>query len=350
MLAVVKDIPQEKHIAVQDVSPPKVGPGWVLVRVDLAGICGSDLHTYHWTPDYQKRFAGLLPAVLGHEYTGIVEQVGGGVAEVKVGDRVVSRTPISCGRCYACLSGQEAICDQRQLLGVHYPGAMAEYVSVPALNCHVLPKNYPPKLAVLSEPISIAYGAVHKAKGLQGKNVAIIGPGPLGYLVALLAQLGGAARVLVLGLPRDAHRFDMFTETLVNVSVGQGFEEFKSLVKDETGGSGVDVVFEVSGAPSGLDMGLNLVRKRGLVVLVGIVAAMAKVDTNLAVRSEITIQGTPAAPQRLWSRMLDYLSQLPAQEQNLFQQVITHNFPLKQAREAFELMDAGKGMKLTLTP
>jgi L-iditol 2-dehydrogenase len=162
MLAAVKKIPQKNHIIVETVPDPKVADGWVLVKVELAGICGSDLHTYHWTADYQQRYANCLPVVLGHEYTGIVQQTGPGVDYIHRGDRVVSRTPISCGQCDACLSGQEAICEHRRLLGVHYDGAMAQWVVVPAQNCHVLDRHYPLQLAALSEPISIAYGALHK--------------------------------------------------------------------------------------------------------------------------------------------------------------------------------------------
>ncbi len=350
MLAVVKDLPRPRHISLRQVPRPEPAAQWVLVRVELAGICGSDLHTYHWTPDYRKRFAGLLPVVLGHEYTGVVARVGEAVQDIQPGDRVVSRTPISCGDCHPCHAGQEAICEHRRLLGVHYPGAMAAYVTVPAANCHRLPQDFPPRLAVLAEPLSIAFSAVHKAGGLQGKSVAILGPGPLGYLVALLARQAGAARLSVLGLPRDAGRLEFFHQLLPGVDTCQDPAGFRELVRSATGGRGADVVFEASGAPTGLQTALELTAKLGLVVLIGIVAETARVDTNLAVRSQITIQGSPAAPRRLWRRMLDYLSQLPEAERKLFKKVISHDFALEQAREAFELMAAGQGMKITLTP
>ncbi|MCB2228225.1 MAG: alcohol dehydrogenase catalytic domain-containing protein [Desulfarculaceae bacterium] len=350
MLAVVKDLPQAQRVAVMEVPSPEFKPGWVLVRVELAGICGSDLHAYHWTPDYQERFAGMLPAILGHEYTGIVEELGPGAEGVSIGDRVVSRTPISCGRCPSCLAGQEAICDHRQLLGVHYSGAMAQYVAVPARNCHVLPTGYPAELAVLSEPISIAFNAVLKAGGLQGRNVAIIGPGPLGYLTALLAELGGASRVFVLGLPQDEERLAIFRSNLARVHVATSLEELQGLITEQTKGRGADAVFEVSGAPMGLDLGLRMVRKRGLVVVLGIVAAEARVNTNLAVRTETAIIGSPAAPERTWSRLLDYLAQLPAADQDRFVKAIGETLPLSQAVEAFQRLAAGQGFKTVLRP
>lgn len=350
MLAVIKSIPKEHHISIQNVKIPEVREGWVLVKVDIAGVCGSDVHVYKWTPDYQVRYKGCLPVVLGHEYTGVVEDIGENVKKINIGDRVVSRTPISCDHCYACLSGQEAICEHRKLLGVHYNGAMAEYVAVPANNCHVLPRQYPIRLAALSEPISIAFGAVYKAERLLGKNVAIIGPGPIGYLIALLCKLSGASLIFILGLPRDKNRFEIFQQSIENVHVETDLAELKRNIGDTTFTRRADVVFEASGAPQALQTALELVRKQGLVVQVGIVSKLAEVNTNLAVRDEIVIKGTPAIPKRLWIRTLDFLSQLPDLEKEKFEKVISHFFPLEKAEEAFLKMSSGEGMKMMLSP
>ena len=350
MLAVVKDLPQAGRIAVMEMPRPEPRPGWVLVKVELAGICGSDLHAYHWTPDYQARLAELLPVVLGHEFTGVIEELGPDVESLYPGDRVISRTSIPCGRCPSCLAGQDSICDTRQILGMHYAGAMAQYVAVPARNCLVLPPDYPLELAVLSEPISITYNAVLKANGLQGRNVAVIGPGPIGYLVALLAELGGASRVFVLGLPQDRERLARFQANLTRARVATSLEELKELIAQGTNDPRVDVVFEVSGAPVGLDLGLQVVHKQGLVVLLGIIADLAQVNTNLAVRGEVTMVGSAPAPERIWRRMLDYLGQLPPTDQKRFTQVIGDTMPLAQAGEAFARLDAGQGFKTVLRP
>lgn len=350
MLAVLKSIPKENHISVETLPDPEILDGWVLVKVDMAGICGSDLHTYHWTPDYQVRYANCLPVVLGHEYTGIVQETGPGVDHIQKGDRVVSRTPISCGQCYVCLSGQEAICDQRKLLGVHYNGAMAELVAVPAQNCHVLDDKYPLQLAALSEPISIAYGAVHKAGGLLGKNVVVIGPGPIGYFISLLSQLSGAARLYVLGLVQDKERFDIFKDSIPGLQARQNAEELGGQIRIRLFGGGADVVFEASGSAGGLQTALRLVRKHGLIVQVGIVSRVAEVNTNLVVRDQITIKGTPAIPRRLWIRMLDYIGLLPISEQTKFEKVITGVFPLERADQAFDDLVNGRGMKIMLRP
>ncbi|MFH2131219.1 MAG: alcohol dehydrogenase catalytic domain-containing protein [bacterium] len=350
MLAVVKDKPLENHIALQEVPVPGVAEGWVLIKVDLIGICGSDLHTYHWTKDYQQRFKGLLPAIIGHEYTGIVEAVGSGVTDVFAGDRVVSRTPISCGRCQPCLSGQEAICNERRLLGVHYDGAMAEYVTVPARNCHRLPPDYSPNLAALSEPISIAFGVIHKIERPLGKNILIIGPGPIGYFIALLADMAGARKVFLLGLPSDKKRFELFERYIPGVEVESDLQKLKSKLKQGIKDGGVDVAIEASGSPMGPQMAIELTRKQGLVVQAGIFADSPSIDLNAAVRNQITIKGSPALPERLWDRLLALLASTSKKQQEGFEAAISDIFPLNGAVDAFKKAGERKAMKILLSP
>jgi len=350
MLAVVKDKPLENHIALQEVPLPEVSEGWVLVKVDLMGICGSDMHTYHWTEDYQKRFKGLLPAIIGHEYTGIVQAVGSNVSFPVVGDRVVSRTPISCGRCQPCLSGQEAICNERQLLGVHYDGAMAEYVTVPAQNCHHLPSDYSPKLAALSEPISIAFGVIEKIGSTLGKNILIIGPGPIGYFIALLANMAGAGKIFVLGLPSDMKRFELFKEFIPGVHVESDLENLKSALRNNTKAGGADVTIEASGSSKGPQLAIELTCKQGLVMQAGIFAGFPSIDLNTVVRNQITIKGSPALPERLWDRLLAMLASTSEEQRRGFEAAISDIFPLDAAVEAFRKVGERKSMKILLSP
>ena len=350
MLAVVKDKPIEKHLVVEKMASPRPPAGWVLVKVELTGICGSDLHTYHWTPDYQIRFKNKLPRVIGHEFTGTIRELGEAVTGWEVGDRVVARTPISCGECTPCLSGRESICNSRLLQGVDYDGTMAEEAILPASNCFRLPPGYPPLLAALSEPISIAYNAVLKAGALIGRTVAIIGPGPLGYLIALLAKLSGVSRILILGLPKDHERIDLFRENIEGVETFDDLAALKTALAQNNMGPGADVVFEASGAPKGAQIGLEIAGKMGQVILVGIVTDVVSVNTNLAVRSEILLAGSAAAPKRVWMRMLNHLAQLSEMEKARFERVVTHRFPLEKALDAFQTMEAGAGLKMMLWP
>jgi threonine 3-dehydrogenase len=349
MIAIVKDNPITSGLSVATVETPTLRPGWILVEVDLSGVCGSDLHTYHWTPDYQLRFRNKLPRIIGHEFTGIIKEIGSGVENFYVGQRVVARTPISCGRCVACLSGKESLCTSRLLLGVDYDGAMAEEIVVPESGCFKIPENYPPLLAALSEPISIAYNAVLKSGVLLGKTVAIVGPGAIGYIVALLVKLSGAARILVVGLPKDCQRLALFRENIPGIEAFDDVAAIKDALARNSLGPGADVVFEVSGSPKALQAGLEMVAKLGQLVLVGIVPDAVSLNTNLAVRSEIMITGSAAAPQLVWMRMLNHLAHLPQPELEKFQRVVTHRFPLHRALDAFKILEAGEGMKMMLS-
>lgn len=349
MLAVIKDTPTEKNLIIKEIDSPRPPPGWVLVTVELSGVCGSDLHTYHWSPDYQLRFKNKLPRVIGHEFTGTVQELGDAVTGLKVGDRVVARTPISCGECFPCLSGRESLCNSRLLLGVDYDGTMAENAVLPAPNCFRLPENYPLLLAALSEPISIAYNAILKAGPLIGRTVAVIGPGPLGYIIALLARLSGASRILVLGLPRDRERLDHFRGKIDGVETFDNLAALKAALAHSNLGVDSDVVFEASGAPRGAQIGLEIVGKMGRVILVGIVSDVVAMNTNLAVRSEILLVGSAAAPKRVWLRMLNHLAQIPESEKAKFEQVVTHRFPLENAIDAFQTMENGVGLKMMLS-
>jgi threonine 3-dehydrogenase len=349
MKAVVKSQPLPRQLAIDEIETPRPPNGWLLVDIELSGICGSDLHTYHWTPDYQIRFRNKLPRVIGHEFTAHVREVGEGVTGWAAGDRLVARTPIHCGECHPCLTGRESLCNSRRLLGVDYDGTMAESAILPASNCFHISQTISPLLAALSEPISIAYSAVLKTGSLLGRTVAIIGPGPIGYLIALLASLSGAARVAVLGLPKDRDRLTHLGRNIDRSETFDDVRKFQEVLSAPSYSSGADVIFEVTGSAKGVQFALESVAKLGQVVLVGIVSDTVSLNTNLAVRSELLLVGSAAAPKSIWMRMLNHLAQLSQGEQEKFEQVVTHRFPLSQALSAFELMDSGVGLKMMLT-
>lgn len=170
MQAVLKDIPKANRILIKEVDPPKLPSGCLLIKVEAVGICGSDLHAYHWTDDYQKRYSGSLPVILGHEFTGTVESVGEGAEGFTIGQRIVARPGKSCNRCYCCVEGNDGICQNRRIMGVHFDGAMAGYVSVQATNCYALPERCSPVLGAIFEPINVAYNAVRRAGPILGKE------------------------------------------------------------------------------------------------------------------------------------------------------------------------------------
>ncbi len=350
MRAVLKDIPQADHISIQEVDPPESAKGCLRVRVEAAGICGSDLHAYHWTKDYEKRYSGSLPVILGHEFTGIVESIGKDTEGFEIGQRIVARPGRSCNHCYCCLEGNDGICQNRRIMGVHFNGAMAGYVSVQASNCYALPEHFSPSLAAIFEPINVSYNAVKRAGPLLGKEIVIIGPGPLSYFISLFSELSGAKSLTIAGLPRDHARMKRFVAAVPSIGCIDSESALLKAVREKTGKRGADIVFEVSGSAEGFQQGLQLVRKSGVVVLVGIISDRVSVDSNLLVRGEITVRGALGASSRVWEEMIGLMRSLPHEVVEKFERAVTHTLPLAEAEEAFKIAEEGIGLKVLLSP
>ncbi len=350
MRAVLKDIPEANHISIKEVDPPEPAKGCLRVKVEAAGICGSDLHAYHWTKDYEKRYSGSLPVILGHEFTGIVESVGEGAEGFATGQRIIARPGKSCNRCYCCIEGNDGICQNRRIMGVHFDGSMAEYVSVPAANCYVLPEHFSPSLGAIFEPINVAYNAAQRAGPLLGKDVVIIGPGPLSYFICLFLELSGAKSQTIAGLPRDKVRMERFMEAAPRIECVDSESDLSRAVHEKTGKRGADIIFDVSGSRDGFQQSLQLVRKSGVLVLVGIISDRVSVDTNLLVRGEITVKGALGASRRVWEEVIRLMRSLPHGVVKKFENSVTHTLPIKEAEQAFKIAEEGTGLKVLLLP
>lgn len=345
MLAVLKEEPKPNTLSVRDIGSPPKKPDHLVIRVLGAGVCGSDLHTFFWTEDYEKRFQNHLPVILGHEFAGVVEEIGRGVEGFKVGDRVVARPGISCNRCKACLSGNDGICPNRRAMGVDYNGAMAEFLSIPTQEVFRLPEKFPMEIGPLIEPITIAYNAVLKAGSLLGKDVVVLGPGPIGYLISLLLR-GHVKSQTIIGLNKDRARMEKLQAQIPNIRAIEQGASRKG--KEET--LDADIFFEVTGSRGGFQQSLEMGRRNATVILVGIISDQVSIDSNLAVRGEFTIRGSHAAPRRIWKEVIELISSFPQNETDRFLSCITHRFPLQRAKEAFQLVASGEGLKVLFIP
>jgi threonine dehydrogenase-like Zn-dependent dehydrogenase len=260
-------------VALRDVPPPQLEqPGDALVRVDLAGICGTDLHVI------AGDFAGIHPgAIIGHEFVGEVIAVGSAVTRFKVGNRVMSSDFTACGHCRCCDRGDHWECQERAFFGTGtsfgpaLQGAQAEIVRVPHADTTLglMPKGCSDEAAILlGDNLATGWAAVERGSLLPGEIVAIIGGGSVGQLASLSAQAAGAGAVVVIE-PSEARR----AFARANGSLTASPQEAPSLVARLTGGEGVDLVVEAVGAAATLTAGFELVRKRGRIISVGAHAA-----------------------------------------------------------------------------
>jgi len=319
MLAVIKSSPLDgaDGTTVGECPQPDPGPGEVLVRVAAAAVCGTDKHIYHWDPSIQDSVQP--PRVYGHEFCGFVERVGPGVlrTDLRPGQYVSAEMHVVCGECRQCRSGNGHICEKTRILGLHEDGSFAEFVKIPATNLIALDARFVP--LHVGAFLDALGNAVHATQivDLAGKSVAVTGFGPIGAMAAAIAEHSGASMVLVTDVSDHA------LETARRWAAGKAFPNFhafnvrttdpaelRQFILRETDG-GVDVVLEMSGAPTAINFGLDVVRMGGFVSLLGLPAGHAlTIDdyTRNVIFKGITLQGIIGRRMYdTWQRMLALL-------------------------------------------
>ncbi|WP_135822171.1 zinc-dependent alcohol dehydrogenase [Halostella litorea] len=285
MKAIVQTGPKE--VEVQRRETPEPGETEVLIDVHSAGLCGSDAHAYGYEGGYEWI---AIPRIMGHEYAGTVAAVGDGVSRFSVGDHVVEEPVHDCGDCFQCRNGQPNVCADFSITGMHRDGAYAEYTTVDEEFVHRVPDSVPLRAAALTEPTSVATRAVLTQSSVTpGDDVLVEGPGPIGVLVAMVADSLGA-NVLVSGVGRDtAYRLPL-VEDLGLPTVNAAAEGAGDRMDAFTDGRGFDVVFDTTGHHTGLEEAVEHVRKGGEVVVVGLPGEPSEMYVTPVVRGEIRVE------------------------------------------------------------
>ena len=303
-----------------------VPQGEVLVRVHSAGICGTDLHIAEWTPGYES-MESAMPVTLGHEFSGTIADVGDGVNRSLIGTRVTARPSTTCGKCAACLAGDEDNCSNRKGVGIGRNGAFTEFVCVPYGNCHALPDELDMDIAALTEPMTVCEEAVTTADVRPGQKILVIGPGFIGQGIAVLARAKGAD-VVVMGRD-DAPRLTALQAI--------GFEHLVDTTKvpmDEALSKlgPFDAIIEAAGVPALVQATIPHLRKRGIFTVVGIHSRPAEIDLVSLVRMHQQIRGSYRAPPQAWDKVIAFL----AANQSMMSRLISHRLPLADAMSGFK--------------
>ncbi|WP_189786882.1 zinc-dependent alcohol dehydrogenase, partial [Streptomyces capitiformicae] len=259
------------------------GPGEVELAPAFVGICGTDLHIFHGDMDARVH----TPAVLGHEMSGRVVRVGPGVEGWEAGDAVTVMPLRWDGTCPACRAGHQHICQQLDFIGIDSPGAMQQRWTVPASTLIRLPESLSLDRAALVEPTAVAVHDVGRAEVAEGEKVVVVGGGPVGILIALVARAAGA-KVRVVEL--SAHR-RLLAGELGLTAWDPMAADVPGLVGEWTGGAGADVAFEVSGAAGGVDTAVDVLGVRGRLCLVAIHPRPREVNLHRFFWRELTLVG-----------------------------------------------------------
>lgn len=343
MRAIVKYGRQNGDVEVRDVPEPgKIGPNQVLLDVKAAGVCGSDIHMWR----EQQSWAVKLPLVLGHEFCGVIADVGDQVTGYKVGDRVACETAAQvCGQCVYCLSGNYNLCPNRLGYGALADGAFTRYVVARPQILHRVPDNVPFEHAALTEPICVAYNAlVEKTQMKPGDFVVIQGPGPIGIMALQIVRLRGAGTIVVLGTDVDKHRLDVAAELGAHYTVNIQHEDPMQLIKSLGDGFGADLVVDCTGVSKALKQSLEMVRPNGRITKIGWGPQPLDFNLDPLVGKAVTLQGSFSHTYPTWERVLGLLS---TGQVNL-NPVIGGVYGLDEWEEGFSKMEEGHNVKSVL--
>jgi len=324
---------REPGIWLEDVPVPEIGINDVLIRVLRTGICGTDLHILLGHMDQRVD----VPAVIGHEMSGVIVEVGADVDGWRAGERVTAMPLVWDGTCPACSRGDVHVCENLVFLGIDGPGALQQTWDVPPEVLVRLPPHLDLAHAALAEPLAVAVHDVRRGTVDDGDRVVVIGAGPVGVLIAMVARARGAQVLLV---EPDSRRRrlagDLGFETR---DVGDGLREG---VHEWTGADGADVVFEVSGAASAALGVPHLARVRGRIVFVAIHPEPRAIDLHRVFWRELTLVGARVYERRDFEEAVMLLSDETLDVRPLVSSVVA----LDEASAAFDALARGEGMKV----
>ena len=340
MMALVKPSPGP-GFRLEEVPVPSIGPTDVLIRVEMAGLCGTDHHIYAWDAWAQNRVKP--PIVVGHEFMGRIAAVGDAVRSVRVGERVSAEGHIVDLTCLLCRTGNAHICERVKIIGVDRDGAFAEYVAIPEYNVWRLDPAIPDEFAAVFDPLGNAVHTV-MAAGVSVKSVAITGVGSIGLMAIPVARAAGAT--LVFAIDVNPAKLELARQLGADATFVSTQPDLVDEIKRRTRGDGVDVLLEMSGSGAAIDLGLQLVRNGGTAALLGIPADT--VNLNLAERiifKGLTVLGING--RRMFETWYQTEALLTSGRVDL-RPIITHVLPFREFDRAFELMSKGEAAKIVL--
>jgi L-iditol 2-dehydrogenase len=343
-LKAVAKVRREPGVEVIETREDPLGEEDVLLRMEAASICGSDIGFYNFTPAYQK-FA-KVPVIMGHEFSGIIEKVGSHVKDFAKGERVASESVIYCGECRNCRMGFTNICQNFMVFGMHRNGGFAECVSLNRKFLHKIPEGVTASEAAVVEPLSVVVNALDEVADLTlGETSLVVGPGPLGLLSAEVLRAKGIPNIAILGIGIDAYRLAIARDKLSYKTFDIEKEGAKEEVAALTRGFGFDVVVVAAGSPSALKESVPFVAKGGQIIVLGIFPEEVNLPVSDLVRRQISLRGSYGSNWRHYEKAISLFES----KQVKVSDIITHRFALEDANKAFEMARDKTGCKVQFT-
>ena len=319
----------------QEIDRPAVGPTDVLVRVKVVGICGTDMELYYGTMPFFEMGLAEYPLIPGHEWSGVIEQVGAEVDGFSVGERVTGDCSIGCGMCFFCKKGLYGFCSNRREVGISggKDGAFAEYVAMPVRHVYKLPEGVSFKAASMTEPTAVCVRSIRKAPLELGDIALVLGTGPISLMGLQAVICAGAGYTIVAGRkePKLELARQMGADRVVNTST----EDLAAVVKEVTGGRGVDYVLEGSGSAELMAESVHLTRDAGTINTVGIYTSkIPEFDVSDMVLRDIKVQGSLGS-----DNVYEAVLRLMAAGRLQPEPCVSHEFALAEVAEALKVQE-----------
>ncbi|RUO37676.1 L-threonine 3-dehydrogenase [Aliidiomarina shirensis] len=329
----------EPGLWLTDAEMPACGYNDLLIKIKKTAICGTDVHIYKWDEWSQNTIP--LGMTVGHEYVGVVAEVGEGVRGFSVGDRVSGEGHITCGHCRNCRAGRRHLCRNTTGVGVNRTGAFAEYLSIPADNAFKIPNEISDDLASIFDPFG---NAVHTALSfdLVGEDVLITGAGPIGIMAAAVAKHAGARHVVITDI--NDYRLELATQMGATRAVNTKNTKITDVMKELGMTEGFDVGLEMSGVPVAFNQMLSAMNHGGKVALLGIPPGEMAIDWNQVIFKGLVIKGIYGREMfETWYKMASLL-----QSGLDLSPILTHQFSVDDFQEGFDTMLSGQSGKVIL--
>ena len=323
----------------EDVPEPQCGTNDVKIKVTHTGICGTDLHIYTWDEWAQRTLD--LPLITGHEFCGIVEEIGPGITHYKPGDHVSGEAHITCGYCRNCRAGKRHLCHKTIGIGIQRDGAFAEYLVIPESNVWPIHKDIPLEIAAFFDP----YGnAAHTALSFEmvAEDVLITGAGPIGIMAVSICNFVGARHVVITDV--NDYRLDLARKMGASRAINVSHERISDVFEELNMSNGFDVGLEMSGSPDALKDMLENMYHGGKIALLGLLPKSTQINWDDIIFKGLHVKGIYGREMyETWYKMTQMLrSGLDISP------VLTHKLPIDDFQEGFDIMESGNCGKVVL--
>ena len=318
-------------IEFRQVPTPEPGPGQVLVKIMEIGVCGSDIHVYHGEHPFTS-----YPVTQGHEVSGIVETLGPGAEGLVPGQKVTIQPQLVCGKCWPCRHGKYNLCEELRVMGFQATGVASEYFAVDAAKVTPLPEEMSLEEGAMIEPLAVAVHAVRRAGDVAGKDICVLGAGPIGILVAQAAKGMGAGRVMVTDI--SSLRLEKARECGADFCVNTKEKDFGQALAECFGPDKADVIYDCAGNDITMGQAIQYARKGSTIILVAVFAKTAHVDLAVLNDHELDLNTS------MMYRNEDYVEaiRLAASGRVRLMPLLSKRFPFQEYLDAYRYIDENR--------